>query len=637
MAHDLPPLDALRHLLDRLRANDIAWFRERFADGDLGWLSDRIHDRFGPAEAEALGGHLDSGDLGWVRTKLASLDLPGVVPAAAATTAAATDAATAAAPPVIETAAPEPSPGRDEDERRRRGLLLAIPALLLVAVLLGVGLSRCDGSPSGTGGSAAAISDDTEPTVTASASAGGTTDILSAASSAGTFTTLTAAIDAAGLTGTLQGDGPFTVFAPTDQAFAALPPGLVDALLLPANKDALTKLLTYHVVAGTLHQTDLKTGDLMSLEGDPIGVVASAGSATLNGSSTIAGDEVSATNGIILPVDQVLVPAGFDIDGLLGGATTPSSTIVPAETTVAPTTVAEPTTTATTIEATTTTVAPGSLDIVATAASAGSFGTLAKALDAAGLTSVLQGPGPFTVFAPTDEAFAKVPADVLAGLLQPKNKAILTKVLSYHVLKGAVASSSLKTGQYDTVEGAKMKVTVAGGTGGTGGAVTVDNASVIKADVPAANGVIHVVDAVLIPSDVDLSKLGATTAAATVPSSTVAPPTTVAVPEGLTVYFASGSAVLDTAARAKITGAVSTLRSLTAGSKVKIVGHADSNGDTAANQRLSIRRADAVRAALQAGLGTDSSKITFDVSAVGDSQPDVDLAKSRKVTIEIQP
>src|SRR5690606_8364775 len=130
-------------------------------------------------------------------------------------------------------------------------------------------------------------------------------------------------------------------------------------------------------------------------------------------------------------------------------------------------------------------------DIVDTAKSAGSFNTLVTAVQAAGLVDTLKGPGPFTVFAPTDEAFAKIPKDKLDALL--KDKAALTKVLTYHVVPGKVMAKDVKAGEVKTVEGSPLTVTMQGGK------VGVDNASVVKADVAADNGVIHVIDSVLMP------------------------------------------------------------------------------------------------------------------------------------------
>mgnify|MGYP001805998551 CR=1 FL=1 len=129
-------------------------------------------------------------------------------------------------------------------------------------------------------------------------------------------------------------------------------------------------------------------------------------------------------------------------------------------------------------------------DIVDTAVAAGSFKTLATALQAAGLIDTLKGPGPFTVFAPTDEAFAKIPKADLDALL--KDKAKLTAVLTYHVVPGKVMAKDVKAGKVKTVQGSELTI-------GTTGGVTVDAAKVTKTDIVADNGVIHVIDSVVLP------------------------------------------------------------------------------------------------------------------------------------------
>jgi uncharacterized surface protein with fasciclin (FAS1) repeats len=135
-------------------------------------------------------------------------------------------------------------------------------------------------------------------------------------------------------------------------------------------------------------------------------------------------------------------------------------------------------------------------DIVDTAVAAGSFNTLAAALTAAGLVDTLKGDGPFTVFAPTDEAFAKLPAETLESLLKPENKQQLTDILTYHVVAGKVkAKKVVKMDSIETIEGSDIAIRVEDGT------VYVDNAKVVKTDVYASNGVIHVIDTVLIPID----------------------------------------------------------------------------------------------------------------------------------------
>lgn len=136
-----------------------------------------------------------------------------------------------------------------------------------------------------------------------------------------------------------------------------------------------------------------------------------------------------------------------------------------------------------------------SKDIVDTAVSAGSFKTLAKALDAAGLVDTLKGPGPFTVFAPTDEAFAKLPAGTLEQLLKPEQKMQLQRILTYHVVSGKVmAADVVKLRTAKTVSGDSVTITARDGN------VQVDKANVVKTDIAASNGVIHVIDAVILPA-----------------------------------------------------------------------------------------------------------------------------------------
>jgi uncharacterized surface protein with fasciclin (FAS1) repeats len=141
--------------------------------------------------------------------------------------------------------------------------------------------------------------------------------IVDVAASNPDFETLVAAVTAAGLVETLSGEGPFTVFAPTDEAFDALPAGLLDALLLPENKDALTSILTYHVVAGEVMSTDVKPGDVTTVEGEAIVVTTPDGKVVLNDTATVTAVDVDASNGVIHVIDGVLVPPSLDVNALL--------------------------------------------------------------------------------------------------------------------------------------------------------------------------------------------------------------------------------------------------------------------------------------------------------------------------------
>jgi len=139
-------------------------------------------------------------------------------------------------------------------------------------------------------------------------------------------------------------------------------------------------------------------------------------------------------------------------------------------------------------------------DIVAVASANTDFSTLVAAVKAANLVTTLQGPGPFTVFAPTNEAFAALPAGVLDALLRPENVAVLTQILTYHVVSGAVLASDVVDGPVPTVEGQNLTLTTTGG-------VTVNTVPVATADVMASNGVIHVIGTVLLPAGLDVSTL----------------------------------------------------------------------------------------------------------------------------------
>ncbi len=270
--------------------------------------------------------------------------------------------------------------------------------------------------------------------------------IVDVAVANGSFKTLTAALKAAGLVETLKGNGPFTVFAPTDAAFAKLPKGTVEMLLKPENKATLVRILTYHVVSGNVLSTDLKSGQVRTLEGSPINVMIGKNGVMIN-QSTVQAADVKASNGVIHVIDTVLMPQ----------ADMAKNTIV---------------------------------DV---AVANGSFKTLTAALKAAGLVETLKGNGPFTVFAPTDAAFAKLPKGTVEMLLKPENKAALVRILTYHVVSGNVLSTDLKSGQVRTLEGSPVNVMV-----GKDG-VMINKSTVKAADVKASNGVIHVIDTVLMP------------------------------------------------------------------------------------------------------------------------------------------
>jgi len=165
-----------------------------------------------------------------------------------------------------------------------------------------------------------ACGDDKEATTTTPAAettmaASEAGDIVAVASANPDFSTLVAAVGAAGLVETLQGPGPFTVFAPTNAAFDALPAGLVDKLLLPENKDVLVQILTYHVVGAKVMAADVAAGDVASVEGSPITITVDGG-VKLNGSANVTATDVAASNGVIHVIDAVILPPGLDISTL---------------------------------------------------------------------------------------------------------------------------------------------------------------------------------------------------------------------------------------------------------------------------------------------------------------------------------
>jgi uncharacterized surface protein with fasciclin (FAS1) repeats len=277
----------------------------------------------------------------------------------------------------------------------------------------------------------------------ASANAGQSKSIVETAIGAGGFEILVKAVTAAKLADTLKGPGPFTVFAPSDEAFGKLPAGTLDRLLKPENAQELSTILTYHVVSGDVRAekvVGLKSAT--ALNGQRIPVVSGKEGVSVAGARVVKTDMVC-KNGVIHVVDRVMMPA--------------------------------------------------TKDLVASAVDAGQFTILAKALGAAGLVEALSGKGPFTVFAPNDDAFGRLPPETLASLLESENKDELADILKYHVVPGRVYADQLKTSMAPTLGGVELSIEVGPSGPKIGGA------AVLKADVEATNGVIHVIDRVLIP------------------------------------------------------------------------------------------------------------------------------------------
>jgi transforming growth factor-beta-induced protein len=280
------------------------------------------------------------------------------------------------------------------------------------------------------------------------AAAAGGKDIVDTAVGAGSFKTLAAALGAAGLVDTLKSDGPFTVFAPTDAAFAKLPAGTVEELLKPENKEKLQAILKFHVISGQVGLSDaLKASSAKTVLGEPINIRFADGKVRIN-DSTLQTADVKASNGVIHIIDSVLLPP-----------------------------------------------APKN-DIASVAKTNGNFKTLLAAVDATGLTPVLQGNSPVTVFAPTDAAFKALPSGTVEALLQPVNLAKLKEILTLHVVKGKVsAGDALNAGTAKAVSGGSLKFGIAKGI------FQVNGTTITTTDIKCDNGVIHVIDAVLLPAE----------------------------------------------------------------------------------------------------------------------------------------
>jgi len=249
-------------------------------------------------------------------------------------------------------------------------------------------------------------------------------DIVDTAVAAGSFKTLVAAVKAAGLVDTLKGAGPFTVFAPTDAAFAKLPKGTLESLLKPESKQKLAAILTLHVVPGRLVAADVSsTTHATTVQGTDLLFAAGADGVKVDLANVVKAD-VLATNGVIHVIDRVLLPK----------------------------------------------------DVVETAAVAGQFKTLLAAAGAAGLVKALKAPdATLTVFAPTDKAFSALPAGTVEDLLRPANRERLAAILKYHVLSRRLMLTSQSL---ITLQGDRVQVRAAG-------PARVDEANVLLADVKA--------------------------------------------------------------------------------------------------------------------------------------------------------
>jgi transforming growth factor-beta-induced protein len=270
-------------------------------------------------------------------------------------------------------------------------------------------------------------------------------DVTAIAIASPDHTILVEALTAADLVGTLQGDGPFTVFAPTNDAFVAALNALgLSKEELFADKELLTDILLHHVVSGTVLSTDLANGEVATLNPDGADVTVDISNGVMIDNAKVTAADLIAGNGVVHVIDAVLVPS-YD-------------------------------------------------DVTEIAINSDVHTILVEALTKADLVGTLQGEGPFTVFAPTDDAFAKLLASNSSwDTLDDIPVATLKSVLLNHVVSGKVLSTDLANGTVTTLSPGSVTVDLSDG-------VKIDAANVTGADLEAGNGVVHVIDAVLVPA-----------------------------------------------------------------------------------------------------------------------------------------
>ncbi|PYE56234.1 fasciclin domain-containing protein [Deinococcus yavapaiensis] len=321
--------------------------------------------------------------------------------------------------------------------------------------------------------------DTTAATSTTTTTAASTNNVTSVVGQTADLSTFAAALKAANLEKAFGAEGTYTVFAPTNEAFAKIPAAQLQAII--DNPDVLFQILSYHVAGNQIAQGDLAaTTSYEPLVGEPVQLMGG----NMVGNANIVGEPIVTDNGIIYRIDTVLLPPGLELPAPAAAATT---------TTAAAATTTSSTTTATTTTATTTTTAqatttPTIAQIVATDPR---FSTLLAAVQAAGLVETLNS-GEFTVFAPTNDAFAKIPAAQLQAVLANPDQ--LRRLLTFHVVAGRMPAADIASQTVLTsVAGPTLTVAV------DNAMVKIGGATVTQADVAASNGVIHVIDTVLMP------------------------------------------------------------------------------------------------------------------------------------------
>jgi transforming growth factor-beta-induced protein len=278
-------------------------------------------------------------------------------------------------------------------------------------------------------------------------------DIVQFLSAAPSLETISAAIDAAGISSTLKGTGPFTVFAPNDAAFEKLPEGVLEALI--ANPTVLAELISYHAISGEVYATDLKSGSVETLlSGKSVIVNVSGSGVTLNSSSNVVGTDYYVTNGVVHIIDEILIPEGFEL---------PKN------------------------------------NLVGIAASTTDLSMLVEALTLfPDLVEVLSREGSFTVFAPTDDAFAALLAAIGQTSLEDVPESVIRSILEYHIITtNSIMSGDLSDGQTaEAVSGEQISVAI------NQDGVFISGSKVLTADIEANNGVVHIIEDVMVPPSI---------------------------------------------------------------------------------------------------------------------------------------
>ncbi|MEM9610094.1 MAG: fasciclin domain-containing protein [Actinomycetota bacterium] len=375
--------------------------------------------------------------------------------------------------------------------------------------------------------------------------AGGPGSIVDLAVDTPELSTLTALVTDAGLADTLAEDGPFTVFAPTNDAFDTAIAALGDDL----TPELTEQVLLYHVAAGTALAADvIEAGEVETLQGETITVEVDGDSVVLNGGqATVAAADVEADNGVVHVIDGMLLPPSITEAAAGGDGATIADAVAGDE----------------------------------------RFSLLLGAVEARDLTATLSGEGPFTVFAPTDDAFEAAAAALGSDIEDPD---LLDQILTFHVVPGALdAEAVIASDALETVQGEELSVEVAGDAVVVGG-----NSVVTETDIETSNGIIHVIDAVLVPPTI-ADQLAVTSE---INETLALEP----------IQFATGSAVIEDASL-EIVDDVAAILEDNADVALEIEGHTDDQGDPDANQTLSEARAQAVLDAL-VERGIDEGRLT---------------------------